>query len=443
VHAYRVGGPESRKVAILFSDITERKRAERELEEKHNELNAAFSELTAVQEELNQNFEELAKSEAIVRDTSQYLENLINYANAPIIVWNPQFRITRFNHAFEYLTGRNADEVIGKTLDTLFPDNLREQQMTIIQRTLEGERWEGVEILIRHVSGEVRTVLWNSATLYAADGMTVSSVIAQGQDISLRKLAETDLVRKNEELTAVQEELRQNVDELAASELMLRANETELKETIAEKDILLAEIHHRVKNNLTALISLLSLEGGYEETPEGQALKKDLQNRARSMALIHETLYRTKKYAEVDMGVYLNNLVDQMQLSLTSSVPVRTVIEASDVMLDIPRATPCGLILNELVTNSFKYAFPPTFDCMQERNAPPTISIALARNDGSYNLTYRDNGIGLPEGFDAKTAQSLGLKLVNFLAKHQMRATVDVGRQDGTEFTFRFKENGR
>ncbi len=97
---------------------------------------------------------------------------------------------------------------------------------------------------------------------------------------------------------------------------MLRNSESELREALAEKEVLLSEIHHRVKNNLAAFISLVSLENTYEDTPEGQALKKDLQNRARSMALIHETLYRTRKYANVDMDIYLNTLIDQIAASV-------------------------------------------------------------------------------------------------------------------------------
>ena len=438
---FRPDGKSVMSVIAQGQDITGRKLAEEELARKNDDLNAINEELTATQEELRQNLDELTRAEAAVRETSQELGNLIEYANAPVIVWDPGFRITRFNHAFEKLTGRTANEVLGKTIGILFPEPQREGQMTAILRTLGGERWENVEIPILHASGEVRTVLWNSATLYADDGKTVSSVIAQGQDITARKHAEADLVKKNEELTEIQEELRQNIDELAASERLLRQNEAELKETLAEKDILLAEIHHRVKNNLTALISLLSLEGGHDETVASQALKTDLQNRARSMALIHETLYRTKKFAEVDMGVYLKNLIDQMQASLPSAVPVRTIIDADNVMLDIPRATPCGLIVNELVTNSFKYAFPPAFDCRQVRGEQPTIIIDLALDESMYTLTYRDNGVGLPEGFDPTTAQSLGLKLVNFLAKHQMRATIDTDTKNGTEYTFRFKKS--
>jgi PAS domain S-box-containing protein len=143
------------------------------------------------------------QAEEALHDTSQYLENLINHANAPIIVWDTGLRITRFNHAFERLTGRSADEVMGQRLEILFPAETVDDSMDHIRRVMAGERWEAVEIPILNKDGGIRTVLWNSATLYGADGKTVSSAIAQGQDITERKLAEEETRRL---LRIVQEE---------------------------------------------------------------------------------------------------------------------------------------------------------------------------------------------------------------------------------------------
>ncbi|NVM22504.1 MAG: PAS domain S-box protein [Desulfobacterales bacterium] len=138
------------------------------------------------------------REEETLRETRHYLENLLDYANAPIIVWDPQFRITRFNHAFERLTGKKAGEVLGTPLDILFPGNRQEEAMAHIRRTEEGERWDDVEIPIIGADGTVRTVLWNSATLYAQDDTTVVATIAQGHDITERKQAE-EALRESEE----------------------------------------------------------------------------------------------------------------------------------------------------------------------------------------------------------------------------------------------------
>ncbi|MCX7018728.1 MAG: PAS domain S-box protein, partial [Candidatus Sumerlaeota bacterium] len=132
---------------------------------------------------------ERKREEEALRETNAYLENLINYANAPIIVWDPQFRITRFNHAFEFLSGRTEAEVLGQSLELLFPPALREHSMALIRQTLSGQRWEVVEIKIQHQDGSERIVLWNSATLFAPEGQTPLATIAQGQDITDRKRA--------------------------------------------------------------------------------------------------------------------------------------------------------------------------------------------------------------------------------------------------------------
>jgi PAS domain S-box-containing protein len=146
---------------------------------------------------------ERKQAEETLRETRDYLENLFNYANAPIIVWDPQFRITRFNHAFESLTGREAVDVLGKSLDILFPPTLVGSSMDLVKKTPGGERWKVVEIPILHLDGSVRTVLWNSATVFAPDGQTPVATIAQGQDITERKRAEEALKESEARFRAI------------------------------------------------------------------------------------------------------------------------------------------------------------------------------------------------------------------------------------------------
>ena len=152
------------------------------------------------------NVTERMRAEEELRQTRDYLESLLNHANSPIIVWDPQSRITRFNRAFESLTGRASSDVLGQSLDLLFPPDRREEAMSHIRRAIAGERWEAVEIPIVRVDGTVRTVLWNSATLYAPDGTTAVATIAQGQDITDRKQAE-------ESLRDAERQLRRSHDE--------------------------------------------------------------------------------------------------------------------------------------------------------------------------------------------------------------------------------------
>ena len=159
-------------------DITEEKRVQKALQKVQDSLEVRVQERTRE-----------------LRETRDYLDNLINYANAPIIVWNPEFEITRFNRAFERLTRLNAEKVIGRKLDILFPQSSRESSMSLIHGVATGARWEVVEIPILRADGTVRTVLWNSANIYGADGITLQATIAQGQDI-------TDLKETQEKLIA-------------------------------------------------------------------------------------------------------------------------------------------------------------------------------------------------------------------------------------------------
>lgn len=158
----------------------------------------AYEELEKKVKELQGEVIELKRAAKALYESHDYLEKLFNYANAPMIVWNPKGRITRFNHAFENMTGITADEIIGQKLDVLFPEASRDESIGKIARTLDGEYWESVEIPILHRGGDIRIALWNSANIYAEDGTTLSATIAQGMDITERKRVEEALGESEE-----------------------------------------------------------------------------------------------------------------------------------------------------------------------------------------------------------------------------------------------------
>ena len=154
--------------------------------------------LKRANEQLKKEIDERKRAEEELRETRDYLNKLFDYANAPVIVWNPEFKIIRFNHAFEHLTGHNAAEIIGKNLGLLFPESSQKESIDKIKRTSSGEYWESVEIPILHKDGDVKIALWNSANIYDADGKTIIATIAQGQNITLRKQAEEALLESEE-----------------------------------------------------------------------------------------------------------------------------------------------------------------------------------------------------------------------------------------------------
>jgi len=187
------------------------------------------------------------QAEEELRETRDYLDNLLGHANAPIIVWDAEQRITRFNRAFEELTGRSAEEVVGEHLGLLFPEDARRAgTLEHVTQASAGERWRVVEIPILRADGEVRTVLWNSATLYADDGATPVATIAQGQDITERKRAEQALLRLNEDLvdeTAALAEANATITRIAATDhLTGLANRRHFYEAL-EKAVSLARRH--------------------------------------------------------------------------------------------------------------------------------------------------------------------------------------------------------
>jgi len=209
--------------------------------------------------------------------------------------------------------------------------------------------------------------------------------------------------------------------------------EEALKSSLAEKEILLREIHHRVKNNMQVMISLLNLQAQANPDPAVAALLKESQNRIRTMAIVHEKLYRSSDLSRIDFSDYIESLavhLFQFYAADLRRIRLRRVTEA--VSLDINSAIPCGLILNELISNALKYAFPGG------RNGEILIEFGR-RPDEQFALSVRDDGVGFPAGFDLNETKTLGLQIVKLLVG-QIDGAIELRREGGTEFRIVFPE---
>ena len=208
-----------------------------------------------------------------------------------------------------------------------------------------------------------------------------------------------------------------------------RVAEERIRLSLKEKEVLLKEVHHRVKNNLQIISSLLNLQSKYIKDDQALEMFKESRNRIRSMTLIHEKLYRSKDLANLDVAEYIQNLSSNLFRSYSAGrVNLKTQVD--DILLGIDTAIPCGLIINELVSNSLKHAFP---------DKQGEILVNLHRDDGKFTLTVSDNGVGFPEHVDFRNTDSLGLQLVCTLTD-QLDGAIELNRTGGTEFKITFGE---
>ena len=246
---------------------------------------------------------------------------------------------------------------------------------------------------------------------------------------------EVEMVKKNGDILNILASTTKNGETISGMIMDItdkRKAENEIKRSLKVKDMLLKEIHHRVKNNLMVISSLLSLQSSYIKDEASKSVFRDSQNRARSMALIHELLYQSNDLKSINFGSYINKLTNELySIYVTDSNMIKLDMDIDDVMIDINTAIPLGLIVNELVSNSMKHAFP--------NNKDGKIDIKLKLSDGNYSMIISDNGVGFPKDYNIQNSNSLGLKIVNSLTE-QIDGEIKIEGINGTTFIINFKE---
>jgi len=207
-----------------------------------------------------------------------------------------------------------------------------------------------------------------------------------------------------------------------------------LRESLKERETLLKEIHHRVKNNMQIVSSLLSMQAAQATEPETVDMLNECQRRITSMALIHEKLYRSDSFTDINFADYVESLTDELlRMNRVDPNTVRITKDIENVQFDVDTAIPCALIVNELVSNCLKHAH------LDARTGE--IAIALHRINGTYELTVADNGVGFPADLDFQTTDSLGMQLVTALV-NQLDGTITLDRAKGTTFSITFESAG-
>lgn len=323
------------------------------------------------------------------------LDRAINAAGEGICITGPNEAgnpLVYANHGFERLTGYSAEEVLGQNMRFLQGADTDRAAVDQMRAAIESNQESTTDLLNYRKDG---TPFWNRISITPVKDAAgrVSHLVAVLHDITVRK----------------------------------RARE-ELQELLREKESLLKEVHHRVKNNLQVISSLVRLQSAQVKDGAAHAALRDVQNRILSMASLHETLYRSGSFARVDLAAYLQAICSQVYRSLVvapESVQLR--LDVASVGLDVSQAVPCGLIVNELVSNCLEHAFPD--------GRAGEVRVELHPVDGGPALRLRvaDNGVGLPADLDLRQLRSLGLQLVSDLVG-QLQGQLAIGRGPGAVF---------
>lgn len=367
---------------------------------KNDDFDALAVGINMMIEELSERFEQLKKARQEIEAGKKQLETYIESMGDGIGVTDIKGRLIKVNNAHVEMLGYDsADEILGRH-PTEF---LKKEEIPKINKAFKECFQKGsiknFETINVKKDGAEFPIQLNVVLLKDSSGKAIGT-IAVARDITERKEAES-----------------------------------QIKASLEEKKTLLKEIHHRIKNNLQIVSSLLSLQSGYIKNEQVNEMLKESQNRLKLIALVHEKLYQSENLTRVDFAGYVRNLVAHLFYSYgVSSDFITLKMDMKDVLLNMDEAISCGLLINELVSNSLKHAFP------KGRQGEIYIGFLLEKDERCI-LTIADNGIGFPQGLDFRRTKTLGFQLINTIVS-QLEGSIELGRKQGTKFTITFKKRG-
>ena len=379
--------------------------------------------------------QERSKANEAISVEKDFSDRLINSIIDGIFAFNKNLQLTRWNPGMERMSGIRKNETKGKTLKEVMPAFFKDGEEEFFYNALKGNRTTARGKFIKDMlSDQEYFVEAQYSPIFDKEGKVVGGLAVLRDSTERRaaivKLEQTkarleEMVKERTiELSVANEELKKEVSQRKQAQ-------EQINESLKEKIVLLREIHHRVKNNLQIVSSLLNLQAGYITDKKILEVFKESQTRIRSMALIHEKLYQSRDLDKINFSDYIDSLIQDLFRSYRSQLNnINIRCEAGEIYLEIDQAILCGLIINELISNSIKHAF--------KGRDKGEIVVELSSQADNYEIVVEDNGIGFPEDIDIENTDSLGLQLVTSLTS-QMAGKLDITSENGTCVKISFK----
>ena len=426
-----------KRVEELTIANTEKEKRAAELIIANKEKEKRVAELTIANDEKEKRATELISANDERQESNEYLENLLNCANAPIIVWNNQYKITRFNKAFELLTGRIEKDIIDKSMKILFPIATRESSMEIFKNTLEGEPMEAVDIKILHIDGSVRTVLWNSANIMSPDGKTLVATIAQGNDITRRKIAEEEIRKMN---ATLEQNVFERTEQLEAANKELEAFSYSVSHDLR------APLRH-----ITGFIDLLNKNSSTQLDSEGLRFLNIITESTNEMGNLIDALLTFSRLGKSELRrVKINSksIVNRVLKTFSDELTGRTVkINISDLPDTLGDENLINQVWVNLISNALKYS---------RNKEKAVIDIGGKTVNGNTIFHIKDNGAGFDMEYadklfgvfqrlhKAKDFEGIGIGLANvnrIVMRHGGKCWAESAVGKGATFSFSVPNN--
>jgi PAS domain S-box-containing protein len=374
------------------------------------------------------------EAEAALQESEERLRLALEGAGAASWEWHLPNGNAVFSDRFYTMLGYTPGE-FPATYEgwsaLMHPDDRERILLNLQQQIQKRQSQLEIEYRIRAKDGPWLWILGRGKIVESDDQGDPIRIAGVNIDITNRRLMESEIRSLN---AVLEQRVNDRTEALSkANEALEEENaqrleaEAKLQSSLDEKTMLLKEIHHRVKNNLQIIASLLNLQSRYIKDESTLAAIRESQNRVKAMALVHEKLYRSEDLAHIDLNEYIRFLGNGLfQFYGAKGRGIRFGLDMHDVDVDINTAIPLGLIINELISNSLKYAFP--------EGRQGEVAIIITQVEHTLTIIFHDNGIGIPEGLDWRNTHSLGLQLVTTLTD-QMDGTIELDRTAGTQFT--------